>query len=133
MIRAALRRTLGQENRIFRWLDLSTRTRERRFARIASLEILNLCVSQRLANPDLCGRPLYERVASKYLDITDVEARDVVERARQSFAIWPCERDLKLSDVARYIIVNEYIESHGISGVGTHFKETVRKIIADTL
>ena len=125
---------LREDNCMFRWLDLSTKMREKRFVRTASLAILNLHASERIADPDLRGRPLYEKIASKYLNITNAEARDVVERARKSFAVWPYERDLKLRDVARYIIVNQYIETHGVDGTaGNHFQKTICKIIAKTL
>jgi hypothetical protein len=134
LIRASLLETLARGGRIIRWLCFRKIAKEKKFAKIASLEILDLYVSQRIANPDLWGRPLYQKVTSKYLDVTDVEAENVVERAEQSFAIWPHEREVRLQDVARYIIVNEYIEMHGIrSGVGSHFKKVVHKIISDKL
>jgi len=134
LIRASLLETLARGGRPIRWFCFRKIAKEKRFAKIASLEILDLYVSQRIANPDLCGRPLYQKVTSKYLDVTDIEALDVVKRAEQSFAIWPHEREVRLQDVARYIIVNEYIEMHGIrSGVGSHFKKVVHKIISDKL
>jgi hypothetical protein len=134
LIRASLLENLATCRRLIRWSCFRKKAKEKRFAKIASLEILHLYVSQRIANPDLYGRPLYQKVTSKYLDVTDIEALDVVKRAEQSFAIWPHEREVRLQDVARYIIVNEYIETHGVrSGVGSHFKEVIHKIISDKL
>jgi hypothetical protein len=134
LIRATLLETLARGGGLIRLSYFRKKAKEKRFAKIASLEILGLYVSQRVANPDLCGRPLYQKVTSKYLDVTDIEAQDVVKRAEQSFAIWPHEREVKLQDVARYIIVNEYIEMHGVhSGVGSHFREVIHKIISDKL
>lgn len=133
LIRASLLGTLGKGSNFFRWLYFYRKAKEKKFAKIASLEILGLYVSQRIANPDLRGLPLYEKITSKYLNVTDTEARDVVQRAEQSFAIWPSEREVRLRDVARYIIINEYIETYGVRGVGSHFKEVVHKIISDNL
>jgi hypothetical protein len=134
LIRATLLETLAKVGGFIGWSYFRKKAKEKRFAKIASLEILDLYASQRIANPDLCGRPLYQKVTSKYLDVTDIEAQDVVKRAEESFAIWPHEREVKLQDVAHYIIVNEYIEMHGIRGVvGSHFKEVVHRIISDQL
>jgi hypothetical protein len=132
-IRASLLGTLGEGSNFFRWLGFYRKANERKFARIVSLEILGLYVSQRIANPDLHGRPLYEKITSKYLNVTDAEARDVVQRAEQSFAIWPTEREVRLKDVAHYIVVNEYIETNGVRGVESHFKKVIDKVISDHL
>jgi len=131
--RRALRDAFSQRTIFTRWFK-SNRSTQRRFARIASLEILNLYVSQRIANPELVGIPLYEKVVAKYLNISDAECRDVVGRARDSYAVWPHERTLRLNDVARYIIVNEFIEAYGSDeGIESDLRLTIGKLLPDNL
>jgi len=131
--RRALRDAFSQPTIFTRWFK-SNKSNQRRFARIASLEILNLYISQRIAHPELLGVLLYEKVVAKYLNISDAECRDVVGRARQSYAVWPHERALKLNDVARYIIVNEFIEAHGSNeGIESDLRHTIRLLLPDNL
>jgi hypothetical protein len=44
-----------------RWFDFSKKAKEREFAKIAALEILSLYASERDANPNISGRPLYKK------------------------------------------------------------------------
>jgi hypothetical protein len=60
-----------------------------------------------------------KKVVSKYLKITDAESNRLVLGAQQSYADWPEERDLRLNDVARYIIITRYVETRDVKdGVG---------------
>jgi hypothetical protein len=104
--------------------------KEKRFIRESSLEVLKLYVLERSANPKLNRRNLYIRVAARYLDVNNEAAEKVVRRAEESYASWPCERDLKLIDLAHYMIVNEYIDNNDIGvGLGPHFKEIVEELV----
>jgi hypothetical protein len=117
-----------------RWFDFSKKTKERKFAEIAALEILSLYASEKDANPNISGRSLYKRVVSKYLKITDAEANQLVLGAKQSYADWPEERDLRLNDVARYIVITRYVETRGVKyGVGPDISEVVLQTIPNDL
>jgi hypothetical protein len=83
---------------------------EQRYAKRASLEILELFRSERQEHPELTGPSLYEAVVARRLGPESTNARTIVRRAEESFANWPVERCLIFRDVVLYLVINEYLQ-----------------------
>ncbi len=82
---------------------------ERRYAKEASEQLLDLFWRERREHPDLTGRALYEAVAALRLGSNPpISAAEIVRRAEESFADWPVERELRFRDVVHYLIFDEY-------------------------
>jgi hypothetical protein len=64
------------------------------------------------------GRELYEIFVCERNALGAAAAQALIERAESSFAAWPIERDLIFRDVAQYLIISEYLESHP-AAIGT--------------
>jgi hypothetical protein len=77
---------------------------ERRSARRASVELLNLFWKIRRSRPELAGRPLYEAVVAEHLGSGGGPAALAVSRADASFAQWPRERDVRFRDVVHLLV-----------------------------
>jgi hypothetical protein len=89
--------------------DLLAAWHERRFAGRTSLELLDLFWKVQRDNPGMAGRPLYERIAARRLG-SEVEGGTLaVNRADESFAQWPRERDLIFRHVVHYLVFEECI------------------------
>jgi hypothetical protein len=85
--------------------------RERRFAATCAREMVRLHRELSIRFPELKGLGLYHRVvAARTGNATAADA--VLERAEQSFAIWPVERALTFRDVVHYLAVSEFIATH---------------------
>ena len=81
---------------------------ERRFARQASAELLELYKQQRRQHPNMSGRALYEEIVAQRLGPQAVRANELVRRAEESFTDWPADRDLKFRHVVHYLVFYEY-------------------------
>ena len=77
---------------------------ERRFARQASAELLELYEQQRRAHPEISGRALYQEIVAQRLGPQAVRANELVRRAEESFTDWPRDRELKFSHVVHYLV-----------------------------
>lgn len=108
---------------------------ERRYAREASEQLLELFWCEQREHPELKARALYEAVIARRLGSNlTISAADIVRRAEQTFADWPAEREVKFRDVVHYQIFDEYMRQ-GETRVGTrtNFGEAVARIIPDEL
>ena len=76
---------------------------ERRFARRACLEVLDIYRQERLAHPELSGKALYARIAARQSGADEATGHTLVRQAEESFADWRTERDVTLRDVAAYL------------------------------
>ena len=82
---------------------------ERRFAsRVCAASVAAL-QAVRAERPDLKGDALYEAVVARRLRLSAAQARAVVWRAHESLVDWGTNRDPKLIDVVKYMIVSEYL------------------------
>jgi len=81
---------------------------ERRYARYASAQLLELYTQQRHEHPQISKRALYQNIVAQRLGPQAVRAEELVRRAEESFTDWPSERDLQFRHVVHYLIFYEY-------------------------
>ncbi len=82
---------------------------ERRFANRVCSELLVALNAVCAAHADLKGDDLYEAVVARRSNLDPVQARAIVRRAHESLEDWGTDRDPKFIDVAKYVIVSEYL------------------------
>jgi hypothetical protein len=103
---------------------------ERRYAKAASQQLLELFRRQQRERPELKGRALYEAVVARRLGSNPtLSAAEIVRRAKESFADWPTDRELKFRDVVHYHIFDEYMRQSHVVGTRTNFGVVVAQII----
>src|ERR1700746_2068499 len=92
---------------------------ERRYAKEASEQLLDLFRREQRDHPELKGRAPYEAVTARRLGLNPpISATEIVRRAEESFADWPVERELRFRDVVHYLIFDEYMRA-GKARAGT--------------
>ena len=107
---------------------------ERRFARRASLELLDVFWQEKRAHPELSGKDLYVRVAARRTQCDEHAAQAIVRQAEESFADWPVGRDVTLRDVVAYLVISTYLESNpGHHGTHTNIRNVVVRMIPGDL
>ena len=108
---------------------------ERRYAKEASQQLLELFWRQQREHPELKGRALYEAVVARRLGANPtISAAEIVRRAEQSFTDWPRERELTFRDVVHYQIFEEYMRQGEVRhGTRTNIGIAVGRIIPDEL
>jgi hypothetical protein len=103
---------------------------ERRFAKGASQQLLELFRHEQRERPELKGRALYEAVIARRLGSNPtLSAAEIVRRAAESFAGWPTDRELKFRDVVHYQVFDEYMRLSEVVGTRTNFRVAVAQII----
>src|SRR6266478_6010996 len=103
-----LHELVGRLRQLPRNLGVFIAHAERRYARQASRELLELYWREHREHPELTGRSLYVAVVARRLGPDATSAADVVLRAEESFTDWPVERELRFRHVVHYQIFNEY-------------------------
>ena len=108
---------------------------ERRYAKEASEQLLDLFRREQREHPELKGRALYEAVTARRLGLNPpVSATEIVRRAEESFADWPVERDLRFRDVVHYLIFDEYMHAgKARAGTKTNMGAVVARIIREEI
>jgi hypothetical protein len=81
---------------------------ERRYARRASKQLLELLRAVRREHPELSGRTLYRAVIARHLRSDARKAAEVVLRAEESFTDWPVERELRFRHIVHYQVFDEF-------------------------
>jgi len=104
---ARKRRSRGWMRRLLGPLFLGWR--ERHHAAKISRQLLRLYEKVAAAYPRLGRQELYHRIVMVRLDADPSEAYEVLDRAAESFAMWPVERDLIFRDVVHYLAVSDYL------------------------
>src|SRR5437763_14262432 len=84
---------------------------ERKYARQASTQLLDLYWQQRGAQPGLADRILYEGVVAQRLGPDASRAGETIRRAEESFTDWPVERELQCRHVVHYLMFDEYMRT----------------------
>jgi hypothetical protein len=108
---------------------------ERRYAKEASEQLLDLFRREQREHPELKGRALYEAVTARRLGLNPpVSATEIVRRAEESFADWPVERELRFRDVVHYLIFDEYMHAgKARAGTKTNMGAVVARIIPEEI
>jgi hypothetical protein len=108
---------------------------ERRYAKSASQQLLELFRREQREHPDLEGRALYGAVIARRLGSNSIlGAADILRRAEESFAVWPRDRKLTFRDVVHYQIFDEYMRQRELRvGTRTDFGVAVARVIPDGL
>ena len=111
--------------------------REEKLARTISVEALEGFRRIHAVLPDLTGEELYAQVMSARFGIDEAVARKLLAGARESYADWPVERELKFSDVVHYFVAERCLQelesqqdAHWIHG---RIGQVVRDIIPQRL
>ena len=136
MVSLRERRTEGDDLKSFaRKLGVFVALAERRYAKRASQQLLELYRHEERERPDLKGRPLYEAIIARRLGSNPpLSAVQIVRRAEESFVDWPSDRQLKFRDVAHYQIFDEYMRQGQVrTGTRSNIGVVVARIIPDEL
>lgn len=87
--------------------------RERRFAAECAHTLMKIHREQSVRYPGVQGEMLYRRIVANHLGGDHAAVDAVLRFARQSFAIWPTERELNFRDVVHYLAVSQFMAAHG--------------------
>jgi hypothetical protein len=110
---------------------LAPRT-ERRFARQASAELLELYKQQRREHPEMSDRALYQEIVAQRLGPQAARAKELVLRAEESFTDWPADREFKFRHVVQYLVFYEYtLLDPARRGTMTNMGTVVAQVIPD--
>src|SRR6266481_2284460 len=99
-----LHELLGRLRQVSRNLGVFIAHAERRYARQASRELLELYWREHREPPQLTGRSLYVAVVPPRVGPDATSARDVVLRCEESFTDWSVGRELRFRHVVLYQI-----------------------------
>jgi hypothetical protein len=115
-------------------LAMFTVLAERRYARRASKELLQLLRLIQSEQPDLTGRALYQAVITRRLGANQQRAREIVRRAEESFTDWPSDRELRFRHIVHYQVFDEFTHSApGRENTRTNMGRVVVRIIPEQL
>ena len=107
---------------------------EKWFAWRASRELLESYNRARAEEPPVSGKALYERVVIRRSGLDAKAAGGILLRAEESFCDWPGGRELRFRDVVLYVIIDEYLRSHGANlGTQTNIGKIVARVIPKDL
>ena len=107
---------------------------ERRYAKQASEQLLELYRREQRAHPDLKKKALYESVVTQRIGAQTGRAAQIVLRAEESFTDWPVERELNFRHVVHYLIFDEYMRTgKAREGTKTNMGVVVARIIPEDL
>jgi hypothetical protein len=87
--------------------------RQSRHAATVSRQLLKLHSFVAARHPDLKGRALYRQIVMVRSGADIASAERMLNRAEQSFAQWPAQRDLRFADVVHCLAVEEFFAAHG--------------------
>jgi len=129
-----LRELLGRLRQLPRNLGVFVAHAERRYARKASTQLLELYGRAHREHPALTGRALYEAVIARRLGPDATKAATIVRRAEESFTDWPVERELRFRHVVHYQIFDEYQrQAPTRQGTRTNMGDVVARIIPEEI
>jgi hypothetical protein len=103
---------------------------ERRYAKQASTQLLELYKQERRDHPELNPRALYQSIVAHRLGPQAGRAAEIVRRADESFTDWPVNRELKFRDVVHYLIFDEYTHLGAVrEGTKTNMGLVIARVI----
>lgn len=117
-----------------RILALFSVVAERRYARRASQELLELFHAVQSEHPELSGRALYQAVIARRLGSNHKRAAEIVRGAEVSFTDWPSDKELRFRHVVHYQVFDEFTHSGtGRETTRTNMGRAVARIIPEQL
>lgn len=117
-----------------RGLGIFSAQAERRYARRASRELLELLRAVQREHAELSGRMLYRAVLARRLGCDDRKAAEIVLRAEESFTDWPVERELRFRHVVHYQVFHEFTHAtQAREGTRTNMGVVVAQIIPEDI
>src|SRR5215472_1498609 len=107
---------------------------ERRYARWASKELLELFRVVQGEQSELSGRALYQAVITRRLGADQKRAGEIVRRAEVSFTDWPSAKELRFRHVVHYQVFDEFTHSGpGRENTRTNMGRVVARITPEQL
>ncbi len=110
-------------------IEIFTGWAQRRYARRACIELLDIYQQERRSHPELSGKPLYARIAARKSGADDETGHRIVRQAEESFADWRFDRDVTLRDVAAYLIIDAYLKAKPGRHSTSYMRSTVARMI----
>jgi site-specific recombinase XerC len=108
--------------------------RERRRARRACIEALQLYRAVQAERPDLARTDCYAAVVARRTGADANSVDSIIRRAEDSFASWPVARPLSFRDVVQYLVVSECLkENPAAIGVRAPLMTVIAKVIPKDL
>jgi hypothetical protein len=109
--------------------------RERRQIRRVCVNTLKHYRQAEAEMPQASHEELYARVIEQSSGGADPSAlREIMRRAKESFATWPVERPLALRDVAQYIVVTDCLRNDlAVTGVRSRVVDLALVIAAEVI
>lgn len=104
---------------------------EKYYAWRASKELLTIYHRIRREHPHLTGDALHTEIVIRGCGVNAATAITILRRAEESFCGWPGDgRDLRFLDVARYVVVHDYLRSHPtVLGTRTNMGAVIARVI----
>jgi hypothetical protein len=107
---------------------------EDRFARRASLDVLDVYRREHAAHPELSGKELYVAVVATHMNTDRETASRIVRQAGESFADWPNWRDLTFRDVVDFVVIADYLRSNpDYDSANMNMRRVIAKVIPGEL
>ncbi len=107
---------------------------ERRYAKQASKELLELFRAVQRDHPELSGRALYQAVVAQRLAPDHQRAEEIVRRAEESFTHWPVDRELRFRSVVHYLVFDEYMRgANARKGTKTNMGGAIASVIPEEI
>ena len=108
--------------------------RERWFAFKSCRELLQIYRTVAVRCPHLSRIETYKEVVAARTGGDQATVSKILERAEESFASWPASRPLNLRDVIHYLVVSEFLATHGeAQWIQANVKRTVDSSIPHDL
>jgi hypothetical protein len=104
--------------------------RERRDTGQCCRELLALYHRVADSHPQLLGQELYRRVLASHLGPTGPTVDEVLQGAKDSFASWPADRDIKFRDVVHYLAA---VRLMGGSGGDLTVRADIRAVVDEAI
>jgi hypothetical protein len=104
--------------------------RERRDTGQCCRELLALYHRVADSHPQLLGQELYRRVLASHLGPTGPTIEEVLQGAKDSFASWPADRDIKFRDVVHYLAA---VRLMGGTGGDLTVRADIRAVVDESI
>jgi hypothetical protein len=95
-----------------RFFSFFTAWNERRFAAEYCRRLMRVQQTVAASHPGLAGMDLYRLVVAEHVGSDPGSTEALLDRAQESYALWPVPRALTFRDVVHYLAVSSYWALH---------------------